>query len=295
MSAIKNLMRSFIIGLISSSMIFSSVATATVPQQPDVDLNLEVNFLNQSKGTYNELIATFKKADPKKAKELESFFSTHSSYKNAKLPKAVVENDKIAFMIDGEKVLYSIDKNGVTTILAGDKKVQLDYSMTIDQVVKKITDVLGEKKFSLINLIINDAHAMLTQGIVLAVLCFLFAYAVHSTQLADNFEAYIKSSKEWCAKLDEVAPTEDLVAVYRKLYNKLSDDYVEICLPGKFVLNSKGFSYGACRDLPEVKKCVKKKLDQFNSKTVNDSSRAQVKEMHYEEKLDRYVPTATSK
>jgi hypothetical protein len=47
--------------------------------------------------------------------------------------------------------------------------------------------------------------------------------------------------------------------------------------------------------LPEVKRCVKRKIEQKDKTAVDDSSRKQPKIIHYDDKEDRYFSAAAAK
>ena len=290
-----NLMRAFVTGMTTFSMLITNVATAAIPVRPAVDLNRVANYLNEHKAPYKELVEDFKNVDSKKGYELERYIATHPDYHDVSLPKAIVENDKIVFVIEGVKTSITFGAKGAMDLSVQNKQIHLDYSMPIDQMSKTITEAVNAKEFSLVSFFIEDAQAMAPQAVALLGLSVFFAFAVHAVNLANNFKTHINSFKEWCSRLDGVAPNDDLIAIYGELYNKLGDEYIEVCVPGKFTLPSRGYQKDACRDLPEVKKCLKKKLDQVADKGINDSSRGQSKEIHYEKSLDKYIPTATSK
>jgi len=290
-------MKYFYVGLITLSLISNSFAANLPPVLPSENLNVIVSTLNLKKYNYKDLVEYTKKADIKKAKEIEAFYSTHPDFQNAELPKASVEDGKIIFIMNGHKSTIQFDKSGMN-FTVGNKTIFLESTLSVALLAATISEFLGRSKYSFFNFVINEANATdpFTASLAaVALVGVLFTWAVHKVNLANDFKEYIEGTKKWCEMFDGAQATDDMVKIYETTYNKLGDEFVRVCGPGLFVLKSKGYSGSACKALPEVKKCLKRKIDQMIS--VDSSSRSKVKsiEIQYNKDQDKYFSTNAEK
>jgi hypothetical protein len=287
-------MKKFFVCLTTFALVSNSFAANLPPVLPSENLNTIVSTINAKTYSYKNLIEYRKSADQKTSKEVETFYLAHPNYQSAVLPKASIENNKIVFMIGSEKASFAFEKLGLNLVV-GDKTIFLDYSLTVAQIDKTLAESLNVKQVSYLNFFINDAQAFAPEMTAILLLGILLIYTARSIALADNFKEYIGRTLEWCNFFEGVSPSEELLAVYIDTYNRLSEKYTEVCIPGKFVLSSKGYSAEACKVLPEVKRCVKRKIEQKDKTAVDDSSRKQTKIIHYDDKEDRYFSAAAAK
>jgi hypothetical protein len=263
---IKSFVRLFVSSIISSLMLINSSIALAFNDQISNDELLQISkTINSKKFSYKELVSDYQKYDVVRAKELESIFLANPQYQSVQIPKSTVEDGKLSFMIEGKKSLFSIDKQGRIDILIGDKKILLEYSMSPEQMIKKISDSLNEKKYSFVDFFIQKSYANPLDLVLVAVIVWWIAGLYHEVPFVKVYRA----AKKLCD-----APTEATTEAVDSL--KKAFDYLTVNAPEKCV-GREVKSY-VCKEIPSIKKCLKDKIDQIKNGAIDDSSRSQIKE-----------------
>ncbi|MGZ3808577.1 MAG: hypothetical protein ACXVCE_10865 [Bacteriovorax sp.] len=222
----KNFFKILFVNLISASLI-SNVVAATSDEKKILMAPTEtvVNNFNNSTTTPAELIKNYQILNLEKAQELESFFKAHPEYLTVKIPKATLENGSLSFIIDGKKALFSLEREGKMTAYYMGKKIELNFAMTFDEMVKKISTSLDEKYASFfISFFIEDANAMgLTVGVITVAATAASAYILYGKYLQSEFKDYVAMAEKVCngIPLEEAISTLGLKNKLRKSYNQL--------------------------------------------------------------------------
>ncbi|MDD4976705.1 MAG: hypothetical protein PHY93_20285 [Bacteriovorax sp.] len=284
---LESLIRLFIINLISFSMITNSIASTSVQQASAEQLNRLAETINANKFGPTEVMADFQKFDSKKGHELAVFFAANPEYRTIQIPKTIVENGKLSFVIEGKKSLFSIDKNGRMDIVVGDKKIKLDYAMTFEQMTNKISETLGEKHFSFLNFFIQDLHASLAVAATLAIITTALiasgVYVLYGKYLKLEFTSSTEIAKKVCAGVgvDGVTTQQQL----KDIHDQLFDNYINICMPVNLKRDigflPKGYDKDACDKVTDIRLCIKKKIETHEQEILDDS-RAHIKDNKYE-------------
>ncbi len=286
-------MKYLILFTIILSLITNSFAVTISPTFQSENLSLIANTLNGSSHTYKDLIKIAQKTDPSRAKEIDIFYTTHPEYHAASMPQFTVEDNKLVFWVGSEKVNISLEKDG-GVVTVGKKIIFLKYTLSVEQMAKVLNGTLTVKDFAFINIFINNAHAFSAEMTTILILGLVGIYVTRKVNLALQFKDYVHETVKWCNKFESVPSSPEILEIYTDTYNRLAEKFVDICVPGEFVLTSKGYDKEACEALPEVKRCIKRKIDQKVT-SVDNSSRTSKKEVHYDEKEDRYFSIVKEK
>jgi hypothetical protein len=279
---LKILIKVFFINLLSLSMITSSMASTSSTRDSAKQLQWIAETINTNKLGPAEIIAKFQSFNPKKGQELEAFFAAHPDYRTIKIPKATVEDGKLSFLIEGKKVLFLIDKNEAMEVFANEKKIRLEFAMTFEETMKKISEILDEKKVSFFSFFIEDSQAGLLAlagtAIIATGLTAVGVHALTELYLKTNFKDDVLTGQRGCKGIpfEQVFTDVQKYITLRDLHDRLFDDDIAICVPvEKKEINflPTGYDKEACAAVHEVRLCLREKVEELKKKFTPKEAR----------------------
>ena len=286
----KSLIRFIFVNIMTFSLITNTIATETKPFYSDEYLTNIVNAINSKENTPLTMIDTYKKNEtPEKINDLKLFFKKYSEYQNIKFSKTALENGKISFIADREKVYISLINKTELLIEVMGKKIVLENSMLFSEMVNKISNVINDKKISFFNLFIQDSYAVLQLVEVAILIAGIAAFIIATYKFLDNgdISRTVKSYEALCANWKNIDMAEDQISLLTSSYNLLSRTQREHCLSGEPA------TVDNCKKLLSIKQCFSDKIKESTSGAVNNSSKSIQKVMEYDGKTDQYVKGAS--
>lgn len=172
---LKNTLRITLNILILFSFLSNSLAAQDNQLISKVQLMEYVQELNYNLKNNLYLLETLKRVDPPKAKELESFYTKYPETKNLKFPVATFEDNQLVYNINGIKLFISFYQNQDVIISIKGKKFLIIPGMTIDEIEKNITNLMGKESETFVNLIFENAYAVIDPGTAFAVTYLVIA------------------------------------------------------------------------------------------------------------------------
>lgn len=285
MPVVSRFLKMMLISSLSSSLIINSALAATNISESSERVIRIANSINEEKLMPVDLVSRLQKLDAKRAKEIEAFISSNPNFKEIKLPKASVVKDKITFMFEGKKAIFSIDEKDGIDILVGKDQVRLEDTMTFEEMYKKISETLGEKHYSMMHFFISDAYA---SGIPLSLLiAAAVAIIFFKISVERDFVDSITKFQGACKRLKDTSSNEGVdIALLKESFNKLTDVNLEVCAH----ISHAAYNKKSCSSIPSIKQCFKAKIKQIENASINDSSRSQYKDnQQYDVIQDKFV------
>jgi hypothetical protein len=230
--------------------------------------------------------------DLKKYNELKAYID-QSGLTKLDLAGLKIENEKVVFNNGKRSFLYQLDKNGNVTVQEGKKQVSFSYASTLKDIEAKLHETFFSQHHVLLNYFFNEAHAYALEAVIAAVVVFI-VLAVYSSFKKDKIQELVLNEDEFCSEVSKMDNDLADVSKMKNSYNKLSDAYMEVCLPKD---NGKGYSELVCETkVPKLKKCFKDKIESIQSSRVNNTGRGHVKPMvRYDTVSDKFVSQGLSK
>lgn len=272
---LKKIWELILTGVLSVLLINKGHATL-ISAISDDTLNAISNVMNSKKFDAKNIITEFSKFDKKKAREIEAYLTAHPEFKNLEIPKTKVEKHGVSFKIQDHKFYFLPQKNGNVAVIWRARKIQLDYSMTVVQMAKTLSEALeNQKKISFMSFFIPEADAqtkLLLTGAALAVIGTFLQFLSTIPKLnAQELETKIHKLNMDCIEVENETLGDKTVVLTK--YEMIKDIKARYCIEGVEERPLGDFSK-SCKDLVRLQVCFKNKVDQ-----LNNSSRANVKEM----------------
>lgn len=260
-------MRFLLSAFIAFSLSFSPSTHAGVAA---VDLKEFVTEFNTPKGK-----ASFLEARP----EYQKLLKAHS-LQNEKLPTAELLDNDIVFK-EYPEYKFRFTPGGDLQVWMKEKSVDLESSMTFEEMKLKIESLGSTKKFSFMSLIISDAYA--ASGITILVVAAILLYGAYSFARSSKFSVTSAMDLKKC-KMAENEGSSISKADAVGAYNQLTDAFLKMCV-------SKSVSKDGCENIKQTKVCYKKLIDADGSIVEGERSS---EDFFYSPKEDKFK-TGTSR
>jgi len=262
----------FFMALTLSLNSFAATPILTKNQFTTSDLETVVTKINADKLTPQKITAALKKRDSKKADELNAYFNKNSGYKDYNIPLAKIENNKITFVIEGTKFLFTMTSDGDFLVEQDKKSVIISYLMSIEEVQRLIEKTFYKNNKTAFDFVIPSAHAnLLVAGLAATTILYaLFVYMESiSTRSLENSLVSLGTKCDTWKFSSEVPTLEELRSTLGLVTNRPA-----LCAPAS----------DHCRELvSKARTCLTNLISKMEEKAknnnpeVNDSSRNIIK------------------